>query len=255
MSTSHALPFGVPVPASIRLGTLPVGVSRYRLPRLWQVHLYPYAVTAEIGGERLEIRPGCAGITPPGSAMWYDNRRVGVHTYAHFAPGDGLGIQAPLLVDLGPAYARTEADLREAVPWMATDPRRASIRLWDVLARVAAAAPGAPARDLAQRARERIEDLLPQPVVVADLAADLGVSREHLTRVFRARHGRSLVAYVRERRVALATHLLQATDKSITTIAQEVGAVDLHAFNKLIRKVTGQAPRDFRACRGTHLNA
>ena len=240
------MPDGPPEPVAIALGAQGPGITRWRLHDLWQVHLYPYAARAVIGGQDLAIRPGAAGITPPGHDMCYDLAGRSAHTYAHFRLAPGPSVAVPLLVDLGRDYARAEADLREAIPWMVTQPRRAAIRLWDVLARVLAAATGAPAEDLVQRARARIEALLPRPIDIRDLAAEMGCSREHLARMFRARMGVTVVGYVRQRRVAQAMHLLKASDLTIPDIARQVGAHDLQAFNKLLRRESGMSPRGVR---------
>lgn len=240
------MPFGCPVPVDLRLGGHGPGAAHWRLRDLWQLHLYPYGARVVLGDEVVVIRPGAAGITPPGLTMDYDLPHAVIHTYAHFRAGDGPGISAPLMVDLGRDYARTEADLREAIPWVVTDPRRAAIRLWDVLARVVAAAPGSPTLDVVQRARDRIEALLPRPVDIQHLATVLGCSREHLARQFRLRLGTTIVGYVRQRRVALAVHLLESTDRPIIEIAAAVGASDLQSFNKLLRRESGLSPRGLR---------
>jgi AraC family transcriptional regulator len=198
MPGTVSFPFGaLPEPLALAFGQHGPGRCGYRLQGLWQLHLYPYAATAVIGGERLAIRPGTAGLTPPGAQMQYDlAARVG-HAYAHFAMPRGTPVAVPVLVDLGAGFAAAERALLEAVPWLVTAPERAAVRLWDVLGTVLAAAPATPAVDLATRARARIEALLAGPVSVAGLAADLGCSREHLSRTLQAAVGQSVVAYVR----------------------------------------------------------
>lgn len=242
------MPCGLPRPVAVAVGSHGPGRCGYRLRGLWQLHLYPYSASAVIGGERLAIRPGTAGLTPPDAEMRYELPAHLSHVYVHFAPGAGSAVVVPPLLDLGAAYAGIERALLEAVPWMATAPRRAAVRVWDVLEAVLAAVPALPAVDLATRARARIEALLPGPVTAAGLAADLGCTREHLTRTLRVATGMPVIAYVRSRRVARAAHLLRASTRPIAEIAREVGVPDLHAFNKLIRRELGRPPR---ACRRT----
>lgn len=242
---------GLPKPIALNRGEHGPGRCGYRLQGLWQLHLYPYAASAVIGGERLAIRPGTAGLTPPGAEMRYELAARTAHAYAHFHPGTGPTSEVPVLVDLGPAYAAAEQALLAAIPWMATAPQRAAVRLWDVLGTVLAAVPAAPTVDLVTRARARIEAALPAAVPVAALAAELGCTREHLTRVFHAALGMPVAAYVRSRRVALATHLLQASSRPVAEIARAVGVPDLHAFNKLIRRELGRPPRAWRGPSGT----
>ncbi len=238
---------GPPTAAVITLGTHGPGHLAYRLHGLWQLHLYPYATSAVIGGVRLAIRPGCAGITPPGAEMRYDLAQRATHSYAHFGVPDGPPLAIPALVDLGPAYSELEQRLLAASAWVERDPLRASARLWDVLNSVLAAAPASGLSTVVTRARDHIEALLPGPVAIADVAAHLGCSHAHLARSFRATMGCSVVTHVRQRRVARAAHLLRASSLPIAEIARQVGVADLHAFNKLMRRELGTAPRQWRA--------
>ena len=236
---------------AIALGTHGPGRFSYRLHGLWQLHLYPYATSALIDGVRLNIRPGCAGITPSDAEMRYDLAHSCSHVYTHFSMPAGPLRVVPVLVDLGAAYADLEQRLLAASAWVERDPPRAAARVWDVLASVLAAAPTAglretAARTVATRARDRIEALLPGSISIAQVATDIGCSHAHLARAFRATMGCSVVAHVRQRRLTRATHLLRASTLPIAEIARQVGVPDLHAFNKLMRRELGLAPRIWR---------
>lgn len=247
MSSTWNLPWsGSPTPVSVALGTHGPGRFAYRLRGLWQLHLYPYATSALIDGVRLDIRPGCAGITPPDAEMRYDLAQVSSHVYAHFALPPGPLRVVPALVDLGPSYADLEQRLLAASAWVERDPLRAAARVWDVLASVLAASPARGAADVVTRARDRIEALLPGAISIAQVAADIGCSHAHLARTFRATMSCSVVAHVRQRRLTRATHLLRASSLPIAEIARQIGVPDLHAFNKLMRRELGLAPRHWR---------
>lgn len=240
------LPLGAPPrPAAIALGTHGPGSCRYALPGLWQLHLYPYACLAEIAGERLEIRPGSAGITPPGAAMAYRLGAARTHTYAHFTAA-GATIEVPLIIDLGRDYATIEGSLREAGPWLARQPERAAARLWDVLWRVAERRPRPAGDALVERARDLVELRLGTRLRIAALARQLGISHSQLDRRFRAALGTTVVGYVHRRRATLAVHLLRQGDLPIGDIARQVGVGDLQALNKLLRRVCGASPRAIR---------
>ena len=247
MSGTWSIPLSTPPKAkSISLGTHGPGRLTYRMHGLWQVHLYPYATTAVIGGERVVIRPGCAGVTPPGAVMAYELSHRSSHVYAHFALGEGPLTEVPALVDLGRNYERLESALLEAAGWVDQAPDRATARLWDIMWQVVAAAPAAPGRDLIARARDRIEIQLPDAIDISSLAHELGCTHAHLSRTFRARMDTTIIAYVRRRRVERATYLLRASSLPIAEIARQVGIPDLHAFNKILRRESGTAPRALR---------
>ena len=78
------------------------------------------------------------------------------------------------------------------------------------------------------------------------IAAAVGVSHNHLTRLFTAGQGLTVVGYLRRRRIEHARQLLVHSTMSITAIASTVGIPDLQAFNKACRTVTGLGPRALR---------
>lgn len=78
------------------------------------------------------------------------------------------------------------------------------------------------------------------------IAKQLGVSKNHLTRLFRQYTGLTPKAYVTKLRVAQALHLLEQTDKSITDIAFSVGFRSMAAFYRCFLVHTGKKPGDFR---------
>jgi len=83
-------------------------------------------------------------------------------------------------------------------------------------------------------------------LAVAELAVELGISHNHLTRLFRRTFDKTAVAYIRERRMGLAKHLLLNTNLPIKSIAYQVGIPDLHLFNKTVHRELGASPRVFR---------
>lgn len=242
------LPLGAaPIPATIAIGTHGPGRLRYALHEHWQLHLYPYRTEATLGGVPCAIRPGCATITPPGAAMVYDLARASSHTYAHFTvPAGATTVRAPVLTALGAAYGRLESALQEACGWYQRQPERASARLWEVLWSVVTTDLATGEESLLDRARDLIEARLGSRLPVAWLARELGVSHGHLVRRFRAELGTTVVGFIHARRVQRAAHLLRTSSLPVGEIARSVGVHDLHAFNKLIRRGLGQAPRAVR---------
>jgi transcriptional regulator GlxA family with amidase domain len=92
-----------------------------------------------------------------------------------------------------------------------------------------------------------LESRLGEHVTVPQVAEAVGVSPHHLTRVFGAQTGQTVVGYLRHRRVQRAHHLLTSSTMSVAAIAAAVGIPDLQAFNKTCRAVTGFSPRALRA--------
>jgi transcriptional regulator GlxA family with amidase domain len=156
------------------------------------------------------------------------------------------------MTDWGADFARLYAHAEQGIGYFASDKRRAEARLWDVLwqlaGRTASAAVVAEGRGhpgVTQVIRH-IELHLAENLRVAELARIADLSHNHLTRLFRRRTGETVKAYIGRRRAETAIHLLTRSTLSIKLIAQQAGATDLQAFNKMMRAATGQGPRAFR---------
>ena len=90
----------------------------------------------------------------------------------------------------------------------------------------------------------------------ADLSADLSlssiaavqnISPGYLSAVFKRETGKTLTNYVIEKRIKLASNLLNTTKLQIQTIALHCGIMDIQYFSKLFKKKTGKTPSEYRA--------
>jgi AraC-like DNA-binding protein len=225
----------------------------FRLPRLWQLHLYGYSGTLEFGGFRHPIHPGHVSLVPPGTEVHfhYDATRC-EHLYAHFRlPGEGERHRVPVMQDAGADAGVLSAMLRQTVAAGTQSPARAASELWTVLWRTTGLA-GASGNSEGSRhpalrtAMAHIEEHLAGPLGVPDIARAAGVSHTHLTRLFRQDTGLTVVGYIRRRRMERARHLLIASTLAIPAIAATVGIPDLQAFNKICRRELGASPRAVR---------
>ncbi len=232
-------------------------VEEYHLPELWSLHLYRYAGSITIDGTEYAIAPGWAGITPPNSRIVYRFRGESRHTFAHFRlPPEGDLVAVPVIQDVGDAFDGLTRALEEAAGWLPSQPRRASVRLWDVLWQLAGQplaerAPHQRLHPALSRAVREIELHLEKPLAIPAVARRAEISHNHLTRLFRAQFGVTIEGYIRRRRVERALHLLAHTTLAVKTIAGEVGLPDLHYFNKIIRAAAGMSPREYREKRGS----
>ena len=82
---------------------------------------------------------------------------------------------------------------------------------------------------------------------VRDLAREAGISVSHLRRVVHGWVGRSPAAYLREEQVNRARKLLADPQRSIKSIAFDVGFTSPHHFSKVFRRVDGLSPSEYRA--------
>lgn len=224
-------------------------VERYRLPTLWCLHVYRYEADMYAGEHHLPLRPGVATLVPPDTPLEYHYRGLSPHFYVHFELGE-TGTQAPLVPlrqELGERLTEVEADLRFIAAQLAANPARAEIRLWDLLWRLADRTNTTSARHPAlEKAIGLIELRLGQPIEIAKLAREVGLSHNHLIRLFHEEFEVTIAGYIRRRRTAQARHLLMNTSLPVKAIARQVGVADLRGLNAMMKKETGRAPRGWR---------
>ena len=226
-------------------------VENYLLPNLWCLHLCRYHALWVVDDQDYLIEPGTAIFIPRNTPMEFrfsPGRHV--HISIHFAVRadenqwrDAPGIAAHQNLRAG--FQKTYGALEEAVGWFSTAPLRAQARIWEVL--LSLVEPEHRQLDaLVSRAMELIELRLHEPLSIAQLARELDVSHNHLTRRLRAATGLTPVDFIRERRIRHAQYLLRHSTLPIKAIAAQSGLGDFHSFNKAMRRVTGFGPRQWR---------
>ncbi|MEV5838416.1 helix-turn-helix transcriptional regulator [Nocardia sp. NPDC052112] len=85
------------------------------------------------------------------------------------------------------------------------------------------------------------------PLSLRDVADAVGMTPGHLTTVVRRRTGRTVQAWITERRMAEARRLLAETDLPVGEIARRVGIPDAGYFTRLFRRNNDLSPRQWRA--------
>lgn len=115
------------------------------------------------------------------------------------------------------------------------------------------AAPGSPEwnlrGDVAGRAMRLIADGVVEREGVPGLAARLGYSPRHLTRLLTAELGAGPLALARAQRAHTARMLLVATDLPASDVAFSAGFASVRQFNDTVREVFGMSPIELRARR------
>lgn len=229
----------------------------FQLPELWSLHVYGYSAELEVDGTSYPIAEGDVSLVPPASLIRYRYQGPSTHLYAHLrGPRDdptagptgrsGLrlimnpGAELPVITDL----------MRSAIAAATTRPAQTRCDVWAALLRLGSrrrSVPPRPAERHLSSAMSYIESRLPDLITVPEVADRVGISANHLGRIFSDELGETAVAYIRRRRVDRARQLLANSTMSIAAISAMVGFSDLQAFNKTCRTVTGMSPRQLRA--------
>lgn len=85
-----------------------------------------------------------------------------------------------------------------------------------------------------------------ETITTAELATLCHLSPRHFTRVFHALLGEAPMRYLIRQRVRAACEELVTTDRTVGTVAADLGFYDQSAFTRAFRGETGLTPRQYR---------
>ena len=100
---------------------------------------------------------------------------------------------------------------------------------------------------LVKHAQEYIHNNMDKAINVEDIAAECGVSREHLSRVFREQVNESPLNYLNKRRIRQACRLLVSSNLSCKEIALRMGFDSAVSFNRTFKRLTKTTPGEVRS--------
>lgn len=101
------------------------------------------------------------------------------------------------------------------------------------------------------RLYEYLQENYADRITVSRAASMLGLSDFKFMKFFRKATGSTFVTYLTRLRLAHANRLLHETDRSIATIAADVGFSDQSYFDRRFRELYKQSPREVRASAGS----
>lgn len=81
---------------------------------------------------------------------------------------------------------------------------------------------------------------------LAEVAHIVGLSEEHVARLFKSVTGLTVFEYVRRLRIAEAKSRLAATDENLSEIARHTGFASLTVFSRNFTRETGMSPSEYR---------
>lgn len=91
-----------------------------------------------------------------------------------------------------------------------------------------------------------IEADISQELSLQDLAKRQSITPEYLATVFKKETGKTVIEYIRDKRITHAVHLLNTTNLQIQTVAMHCGIMDVQYFSKIFKKQVGKTPREYR---------
>lgn len=97
-----------------------------------------------------------------------------------------------------------------------------------------------------EQVKNYLEENFPERITLEDLANEFFISKYYLSREFKKKYGIGVNTFVTNNRINYSKELLRFTEKSISTIAKDIGIDDANYFIKQFKKSENLTPLDFR---------
>ena len=212
--------------------------------------------TVRVAGGAHDLVAGSVVVLPPGQEVevTHDRRRPIRNFSAHFTvaePGLGstalIATQGSLLHDLRPLalQALHGAAGGDALGWdQAT--HLVSAMLCLIHRQAGHGSDSGPHAERTRRLAEEIRIHPERPWPLTRIASELGLSRAHAARCFRACTGLAPGRFVIRCRIDRAAHMLVDTDLPVGSIAGLLGYADVFYFSRHFTSITGHSPSRHR---------
>ena len=237
--------------AKITAGALKLSGGRLELPaEMCHIVLFSGgSCTVQCGDTSLLVSPGCALLLGPGA--WV------VSQAGHTQP-EMLGCEFPLAVlhemknATGEDFLRlfapgSQMALYGSVQWASR------LRTLLEMMRGAMGEPEYPGGLYLALTLEQICAYLAanyqQKLSLTEVAARFYISPYYLSRLFRRVTGQSIVDYINARRIEAAQKLLETTELSIGSVAEQTGFASAAHFRRVFRETMGVGPLQYRKSR------
>ena len=97
-----------------------------------------------------------------------------------------------------------------------------------------------------ERAVDFIHANYDQPITVDAVAAECGLCKAYLQRIFKKEVSTSVKEYIIKYRIEQSCKLLISTDYAVATIAEMVGFSNLKYFYLKFKEIVGDSPKNYR---------
>lgn len=221
---------------------------------LYQGQLYHHSGKAILDGKRYDFEPWDLVIFPPSALCEVIRDGDGVHVYNYFTfvpcEMDRDRVSLPVLSRLGHEGPVWDQTFRKGLNRQILSRTSIQATVYALLWSISQPESRVPANVFVERAEELMRSRLSEPLRIAEIAAEVGISQSQLARLFIQAHGLTPLQFLLDERARLARRLLSQTTIPIKQVARSCGLPDPHAFNRFVNDRLGSSPRKVRAARG-----
>lgn len=99
---------------------------------------------------------------------------------------------------------------------------------------------------LTSRAREFIKANYAKAITLEDVAREINVSPQYLSKLFKEETGENFIDYLTGLRIRIARTLLEGDERSVKEICYSIGYSDPNYFSRIFKKIAGVTPTEYK---------
>ena len=192
-----------------------------------------------------EVQTGQIGRLGKDDLTHYRNLAIVVITLSSRSAIEG-GVLPEIAYSLSDSYINALADLSDPAK-ISKLFRSAEVHFAKL---VRSAAPNSIQSRYVLLCKELIHDRLHQRIQVLELAKELGISREYLSRIFLKEEGVRLTTYILQEKIRASEYLLMTPDASLEQIAATFAFTSQSHYGQVFRRFHDMTPNEFRERHG-----
>lgn len=99
---------------------------------------------------------------------------------------------------------------------------------------------------LTRRAKEYMKANFSKSITLEDVAREINVSPQYLSKLFKEETGQNFIEYLTELRIRIAKSLLEEDERSVKEICYSIGYGDPNYFSRTFKKIVGSTPTEYK---------
>ena len=100
--------------------------------------------------------------------------------------------------------------------------------------------------DVVEKIKEYVKEHIQEEISMGDIAEVVYLNPQYMVRLFKKKEGISILEYITNARVKMASDLLRETDYSIYQVASLVGYFNYSYFSRVFKKIIGKSPQEYK---------
>lgn len=100
--------------------------------------------------------------------------------------------------------------------------------------------------DVTERIKQYVKEHIQDEISMGDIAEVVYLNPQYMVRLFKKKEGISILEYITNTRIKMASDLLRETDYSIYQVAGLVGYSNYSYFSRVFKKISGKSPQEYK---------